>query len=74
MGIRIMNYLDDLARVSLNLVIKFLRGAQRSNPPHPHIVPTWDLSTDSSARTQILLLLRLIYDLYMCVCFRFCLK
>ncbi len=26
-----------------DLVIRFLRGARRLNPPHPHLVPSWDL-------------------------------
>ncbi|KAI2667192.1 ORF V: Enzymatic polyprotein [Labeo rohita] len=26
------------------LVVKFLRGARRVNPPRPHLVPSWDLS------------------------------
>ncbi len=25
------------------MVIRFLRGARRLNPPHPHLVPSWDL-------------------------------
>ncbi|KAL0163578.1 hypothetical protein M9458_039331, partial [Cirrhinus mrigala] len=26
------------------LVVRFLRGARRVNPPRPHLVPSWDLS------------------------------
>ncbi len=26
-----------------DLVIRFLSGARRSNPPWPHLVPSWDL-------------------------------
>ncbi len=26
-----------------DLVIRFLRGARRLNPPRPHLVPSWDL-------------------------------
>lgn len=28
-----------------DLVVKFLRGGKRLNPPCPHTVPTWDPST-----------------------------
>ncbi len=28
-----------------NLVVRFLKGSRRLNPPHPLTVPTWDLST-----------------------------
>ncbi|KAL0172890.1 hypothetical protein M9458_033201, partial [Cirrhinus mrigala] len=28
-----------------NLVVQFLKGARRLNPPRPHTIPTWDLST-----------------------------
>ncbi|KAL0185479.1 hypothetical protein M9458_021176, partial [Cirrhinus mrigala] len=28
------------------LVVRFLRGARRVNPPRPHLVPSWDLSVD----------------------------
>ena len=28
-----------------DLVIRFLRGARRLNPPRPPLVPVWDLST-----------------------------
>lgn len=29
-----------------DLVVRFLRGARRLNPPHyPHTIPSWDLST-----------------------------
>ncbi|KAL0151374.1 hypothetical protein M9458_053368, partial [Cirrhinus mrigala] len=27
-----------------DLVIRFLRGAQRLNPPRPHLIPSWDLA------------------------------
>ncbi len=27
-----------------DLIVKFLRGARRLNPPHPNPVPSWDLS------------------------------
>ncbi|KAL0183542.1 hypothetical protein M9458_019238, partial [Cirrhinus mrigala] len=27
-----------------NLVVRFLKGSRRLNPPHPHTIPTWDLS------------------------------
>ncbi|KAK2901343.1 hypothetical protein Q8A67_009458 [Cirrhinus molitorella] len=27
-----------------HLIIRFLRGARRINPPRPHLVPSWDLS------------------------------
>ncbi len=26
-----------------DLVVRFLRGARRLNPPRPHLVPSWDL-------------------------------
>ncbi len=32
-----------------DLVIRFLRGARRLNPPHPHLVPSWDLPSVLSA-------------------------
>ncbi len=32
-----------------NLVIRFLRGARRLNPPRPHLVPSWDLPSVLSA-------------------------
>ncbi len=32
-----------------DLVIRFLRGARRLNPPRPHLVPTWDLPSVLSA-------------------------
>ncbi|KAI2646365.1 Gag-Pol polyprotein [Labeo rohita] len=28
-----------------NLVVRFLKGSRRLNPPRPHTIPTWDLST-----------------------------
>ncbi|KAI2651221.1 hypothetical protein H4Q32_019259 [Labeo rohita] len=28
-----------------NLVVRFLKGSRRLNPPHPLTIPTWDLST-----------------------------
>ncbi|KAL0146715.1 hypothetical protein M9458_058055, partial [Cirrhinus mrigala] len=27
-----------------DLIIRFLRGAQRLNPPRPHLIPSWDLT------------------------------
>ncbi len=32
-----------------DLVIRFLRGARRLNPPRPHLVPSWDLPSVLSA-------------------------
>ncbi len=32
-----------------DLVIRFLRGAKRLNPPRPHLVPSWDLPSVLSA-------------------------
>ncbi len=32
-----------------DLVIRFLRGARRLNPPRPHLVPSWDLPVVLSA-------------------------
>ncbi len=32
-----------------NLVIRFLRGERRLNPPRPHLVPSWDLPSVLSA-------------------------
>lgn len=40
-------YHAPVARQSLgrnNLVVRFLKGARRLNPPHPFTIPTWDLS------------------------------
>ena len=32
-----------------DLIIRFLRGARRLNPPRPHQVPSWDLAVVLSA-------------------------
>ncbi len=32
-----------------DLVVRFLRGARRLNPPRPHLVPSWDLPSVLSA-------------------------
>ncbi|KAI2644633.1 Tyrosine recombinase slr0733 [Labeo rohita] len=40
-------YHDAVDRASLGkhqLIVRFLRGARRVNPPRPHLVPSWDLS------------------------------
>ncbi len=39
------------------LVVKFLRGARRLNPPCPKTVPTWDLSIAMTLKTTLLLAL-----------------
>ncbi|KAI2661198.1 ORF V: Enzymatic polyprotein [Labeo rohita] len=31
-------------KVRWSMVVRFLRGARRVNPPRPHLVPSWDLS------------------------------
>lgn len=28
-----------------DLIVRFLKGGRRLNPPHPHTIPNWDLST-----------------------------
>ncbi|KAI2657450.1 hypothetical protein H4Q32_008775 [Labeo rohita] len=38
---------DAVEGVSLgkhHLIVRFLRGARRLNPPRPHLIPSWDLS------------------------------
>ncbi|KAL0194781.1 hypothetical protein M9458_008353, partial [Cirrhinus mrigala] len=40
-------YYDAVDGASLGkhqLIVRFLRGARRVNPPRPHLVPSWDLS------------------------------
>ncbi len=36
-----------------DLVIRFLRGARRLNPPRPHLVPSWDLPSVLSAVKRV---------------------
>ncbi|KAI2650115.1 ORF V: Enzymatic polyprotein [Labeo rohita] len=35
---------DGLSLEKHHLIVRFLRGARRLNPPRPHLIPSWDLS------------------------------
>ncbi|KAI2655537.1 ORF V: Enzymatic polyprotein [Labeo rohita] len=35
---------DGLSLGKHHLIVRFLRGARRLNPPRPHLIPSWDLS------------------------------
>ncbi|KAL0146524.1 hypothetical protein M9458_058155, partial [Cirrhinus mrigala] len=43
-GVRCSNYSVSRSLGKHHLIIRFLRGARRSNPPRPCLIPSWDLS------------------------------